>query len=256
MGKHFVRQHENTRDAQSVWRDYINHMRTSTKADIELEDLLTSLTSLRISPNFRGNTEGFLLDWLDKIRRYEELTPKSTWFPDPMKKAMLQNAVAHLAMFKRVKLADQLEIAKGRGPLPYQDYVTLLQSVAATYDHASSSSPNRGTRLLTNIHQISDGPSEYKYESDHVSNHNDVDDSYFGSFLEANRSDFRRRPNLPKEVWQKLTRADQLVWDQMSDFGKRGVIFGLKNSNSNMQPHSPPSSSRIPINSSKPSPLT
>ena len=26
MGKHFVRQHENTRDAQSVWRDYINHM--------------------------------------------------------------------------------------------------------------------------------------------------------------------------------------------------------------------------------------
>ena len=141
MGKHFVRQHENTRDAQSVWRDYINHMRTSTKADIELEDLLTSLTSLRISPNFKGNTEGFLLDWLDKIRRYEELTPKSTWFPDPMKKAMLQNAVAHLEMFKRVKLADQLEIAKGRGPLPYQDYVTLLQSVAATYDHASSSSP-------------------------------------------------------------------------------------------------------------------
>ena len=255
MGKHFVRQHENTRDAQSVWRDYINHMRTSTKADIELEDLLTSLTSLRISPNFRGNTEGFLLDWLDKIRRYEELTPKSTWFPDPMKKAMLQNAVAHLAMFKRVKLADQLEIAKGRGPLPYQDYVTLLQSVAATYDHASSSSPNRGTRLLTNIHQITDGPSEYEYEdSDHVPNQNEVDDSYFGSFLQANRSDFRRRPNLPKEVWQKLTRADQLVWDQMSDFGKRGVIFGLRNSNSSMQ-HHPSSSSTIP-NPSTPSTFT
>jgi len=129
----------------------------------QLEDLLTSLTSLRILPNFRGNTEGFLLDWLDKIHRYEELTPKSTWLPDPMKKAMLQNAVAHLAMFKRVKLADQLEIAKGHGPLPYQDYVTLLQSVAATYDHASSSSPNRGTQLLTNIHQVSNGPSEYKY---------------------------------------------------------------------------------------------
>ena len=207
MGKHFVRQHEHTRDAQSVWRDYINHMRTSTKADIELEDLLTSITSLRISPNFKGNTEGFLLDWLDKIRRYEELTPKSTWFPDPMKKAMLQNAVAHLELFKRVKLSDQLEIAKGRGPLPYQDYVTLLQSVAATYDHASSSSPNRSTRLLTNIHEISDGPKEYEYESDPISNNDNIDDSYFGSFLEANRTDFRRRPSLPKEVWQKLTRA-------------------------------------------------
>ena len=43
MGKHFVRQHEHSRDAQSVWRDYINHMRTSTNADIELEGLLTSL---------------------------------------------------------------------------------------------------------------------------------------------------------------------------------------------------------------------
>ena len=41
----------------------------------------------------------------------------------------------------------------------------------------------------------------------------------------------------------------------MSDFGKRGVIFGLKNSHSNMQPHSSPSSSTIPLNSSKPSPL-
>ena len=157
-------------------------------------------------------------------------------------------------MFKQVKLADQLEIAKGRGPLPYQDYVTLLQSVAATYDHASSSSPNRGTRLLTNIHQISDGPSEYE-DTDHVSNHNEVDDSYFGSFLEANRSDFRRRPNLPKEVWQKLNRADQLVWDQMSDFGKRGVIFGLRNSNSSMKPSPPSSSSTIP-NPSTPSTFT
>ena len=56
----------------------MNHMRTSTKADIELEDLLTALTSFRISPNFRGNTESFLLNWLSKVRRYEELTPKST----------------------------------------------------------------------------------------------------------------------------------------------------------------------------------
>ena len=80
--------------------------------------------------------------------------------------------------------------------------------------------------------------------------------SYFGSFLEANQSDFRRRPNLPKEVWQKLTRADQLVWDQMSDFGKRSVIFGLRNSNSSMQPHPSPSPSSTIPNPSKPSTST
>ena len=117
-------------------------------------------------------------------------------------------------MFKRVKL---LEIAKGRGPLPYQEYVILLQSVAATYDHASSLSPHRGTRLLTNIHEISDGPTEYEYESDPITYTFDMDDTYFGSFLEENYTNFRRRPSLPKEVWRKLTRANQLVWDQSSD---------------------------------------
>ena len=151
-------------------------MRTSIKADIELEYLLTSLTSLRISPNFKGNTEGFTLYWLDKIRRYEELTSKSTWFLDPMKEAMLQNAVAHLELFERVKLADQLEITKGCGPLPYQDYVTLLLSVAATYDHASILSP---LRLLTNIHKVSDGTTEYEYEDEPDFNYDITGDSCF-----------------------------------------------------------------------------
>ena len=177
-------------------------MRTSTKADIELEDLLTALTSYRVSPNFRGNTEGFLLNWLDKVRHYEELTPKSTWFPDPMKKAMLQNAVAHLEIFKRVKMADQLEVAKGRGPLPYQDYVTLLQSIAASYNHAITPSPNRGSMLLTNIHEFNDGGyTEYEFEGGN--NDAEIDESYFGSYpaIDINASNFRIPPSLPKEVW-------------------------------------------------------
>lgn len=67
MGKNFVREHENTRNAQSVYCVFTNHVQTSTKAVIELEDLLAALTSLRISPNFKGSTEGFLIDWLDKV---------------------------------------------------------------------------------------------------------------------------------------------------------------------------------------------
>ena len=103
---------------------------------------------------------------------------------------MLQNTVAHLKLFKRVKLADQLEIANGRGPLPYQDYATLLQSDTATYDHDSSSSPHRGTCLLTNIHDTCEGPKEYEYEPNPVSHDVDINDCYFGSFLEANSTNF------------------------------------------------------------------
>ena len=125
----------------------------------------------------------------------------------------------------------------------------MLQSVAATYDHASSSSPHRGTRLLTNIHEVSDGLTEYEYEHDPILNDGDIDDSYFGSFLEANSSNFRKRPSLPKEVWQKLSRADQLFWGQISDTGKWILILGLKTFSSNKKLPT----STMPIDSLKPS---
>ena len=44
--RHYVRLHENTRDAQAVWRGYVSYMRSSTRADIEIKHLMTSLTSL------------------------------------------------------------------------------------------------------------------------------------------------------------------------------------------------------------------
>ena len=46
----------------------------------------------------------------------------------------------------------------------------------------------------------SENETEYEYESDPITNTIDMDDTYFGSFLEANRTNFRRRPSLPKEV--------------------------------------------------------
>jgi hypothetical protein len=134
MGKHFVRLHEGTRDAQAVWRDYLTYMRSSTRADMEIEDLLRNLTSLRLTTNTKGSTQQFVLDWLDKLRIYEDLTPTSSCFPDTMKKAMLQNAIDGVKVFKDVKTAEQLDIAKGQGPLTYQAYAMLVQQVAASYD--------------------------------------------------------------------------------------------------------------------------
>jgi len=46
-GQNFVHAHEATADAQAVWRDYSSYMRTSTRADMELEDLLYLITSAR-----------------------------------------------------------------------------------------------------------------------------------------------------------------------------------------------------------------
>ncbi len=118
MGKHYVRLHENTQDAQAVWRDYTTYMRSSTRADIEIEDLMTNLTSLCLTPGTKGSTQQFVLDWLDELCIHEDLTPNSAHFPDIMKKAMLQNALKGLKIFRDVKTAEQLEVAKGQGPIP------------------------------------------------------------------------------------------------------------------------------------------
>jgi hypothetical protein len=101
MGKHFVRTHDIQRDAQSVWKDYLNYMRTSTKADMEIEDLMTVITSFRMTSAYRGTAQRFVVEWLDKIRKYEDLTPKTAHFPDVMKKAMLQNALNDIKAFFR-----------------------------------------------------------------------------------------------------------------------------------------------------------
>ena len=44
-GKHYTRVHKTRKDAQSVWRDYVAYMSTSTKADLEIEGLVQKITS-------------------------------------------------------------------------------------------------------------------------------------------------------------------------------------------------------------------
>lgn len=89
MGSFYVRQQGDTMNAQLVWTNYIQCMCTSTRADCELEDLMTSLTSLRITPSYKGTTLKFIVDWFEKLRQYEAMTPQSSHFPEPIKKNML-----------------------------------------------------------------------------------------------------------------------------------------------------------------------
>ncbi len=205
MGKHYVRLHENTRDAHAVWRDYINYMRSSTRADIEIEDLMTSLTSLRITPSTRGSTQQFVLDWLDKLRIYEDLTPTSPHFPDIMKKAKLQNALNGLKIFRDVKTSEQLEVAKGQGPISYQAYALLIQQVAASYDKTlepTNRRPPAGTRQVNATER-----DDHNWFDD--SNYETADcedtDNCFGSMSinatqqqKKTQNSFKKRPSLPK----------------------------------------------------------
>ena len=60
MGTHYVAVHEDDRDAQLVWKDYSTYMKTSTRTDMQIEELMSCLTSWRLSQNYQGKK--FLID--------------------------------------------------------------------------------------------------------------------------------------------------------------------------------------------------
>ena len=80
---------------------------------------MSSLTSLRLSQNYRGTTKQFLIDWLDIMIQYEKLTPLEAHFTTTLKKSMLQNAVQECKAFKQVKTQEQIEVSRGSGTLVF-----------------------------------------------------------------------------------------------------------------------------------------
>ena len=68
MGKTIVRKHLNTTDAQGVWRELCEHMRTSSKGASEKKRLTQYVTNTVLDDNFKGTTEQFVLHSNEKFR--------------------------------------------------------------------------------------------------------------------------------------------------------------------------------------------
>ena len=230
MGAHYVAVHEDDRDAQLVWKDYSTYMKTSTSADMQIEELMSSLTSLRLSQNYRGTTQKFLIDWLDKMMQYEKLTPLEAHFPPTVKKAMLQNAVQEFKAFKQVKTQEQIEIARGSGPLIFNQYVSLLLNVSSAYDKKFELAPTTTQKRLVNMQQ-QDQIYLYEYEEeDNYAWDTQMDDQYFGSYMiqASDRVNRKFRPSLPRSLWDILSKSDQSGWDTISIKGKWDIIKHLR----------------------------
>jgi len=245
-GIHFVRTHSITKDAQSIWREYSNYMNTSTKADLEIQRLMSSITSKRLTTNYRGTTTKFILDWLDDVRRYEEMTPIRSHFPEPMKKAMLQNAINEIKTFADIKTSEEFDIAKGNKPFPYKEYSTLIQRVATNFDEKLiQTQRSRYPRSVNDHHLVTPD-----YDYDDYNNNDDPNDVYydsqvqdieehFGSFSVNETFQRRgpRRPSLHRDTWQRLSQSDKDTWDRVSDEGKRSIIFMHKNASTPSPQH-------------------
>jgi hypothetical protein len=105
QGQSCVRKFATTSDAQSIYRDVVEHNLKSTKASISAGKSLAYVTCTTIGEgsDWRGTTEAFIHHWQDQVRLYETLVNPDECFSSAHKKNMLQNAVRNVSELAIVK---------------------------------------------------------------------------------------------------------------------------------------------------------
>ena len=100
MGKTIVRRHLANTDAQSIWKELSEHMRTSSKGASEKRRLTQYVTNTVLDDNFKGTTEQFVLHFNEKFRQLEEISEDSEKLPPTVKLTLLSGASMILGLLK------------------------------------------------------------------------------------------------------------------------------------------------------------
>ena len=129
MGKTIVRKYVHTTDAQSVWKDFPEHMKSSSKGASEKRRLTQYVTNTVLDDNYKGTTEQFV-HFNEQFWQLEEISEESEHFPPQIKLQLLQNAVRPINDLRIVATLDEFQfITTGYGrssSLKYQIYYDLL----------------------------------------------------------------------------------------------------------------------------------
>ena len=130
MGKTIVRRHLANTDAQAVWKELSEHMRTSSKGASEKRRLSQYVTNTVLDDNFKGTTEQFVLHFNEQFRQLEEISEDSERLPPTVKLTLLQTAVRSINDLRIVETLDEFQsTTHGHGTstsLSYDTYYDLL----------------------------------------------------------------------------------------------------------------------------------
>ena len=138
MGKTIVRRHLANTDAQSVWKELSEHMRTSSKGASEKRRLTQYVTNTVLDDNFKGTTEQFVLHFNEQFRQFDEISEDSAKLPPTVKLTLLQTAVRSINDLRIVETLDEFQSTTyGHGSstsLSYDTYYDLLINACVRYD--------------------------------------------------------------------------------------------------------------------------
>ena len=155
MGKTIVRKYVHTTDAQSVWKDFQEHMKSSSKGASEKRRLTQYFTNTVLDDNYKGTTEQFVLHFNEQFRQLEEIYEESVHFPPQIKLQLLQNAVIPINDLRIVETLDEFQsITTGYGrstSLKYQTYYDLLINACVRYDRTKKANIARRGHIYQTI---------------------------------------------------------------------------------------------------------
>ena len=138
MGKTIVRRHLANTDAQSVWKELSEHMRTSSKGASEKRRLTQYVTNTVLDDNFKGTTEQFVLHFNEQFRQLDEISEDTEKLPSTVKLTLLQTAVRSVNDLRIVETLDEFQTTTyGHGSytsLSYDTYYDQLINACVRYD--------------------------------------------------------------------------------------------------------------------------
>ena len=138
MGKTIVRRHLASTDAQAVWKELSEHMKTSSKGASEKRRLTQYVTNTVLDDNFKGTTEQFVLHFNEQFRQLEEISEDDERLPSLVKLTLLQTAVRSINDLRIVETLDEFQsTTNGHGSstsLSFDTYYDRLINACVRYD--------------------------------------------------------------------------------------------------------------------------
>ena len=125
MGKTLVRRHLAYTDAQAVWKELSEHMRTSSKGASEKRRLTQYVANVVLDDNFKGTTEQFVVHFNEQFKQLEEISEDDERLPPTVKLTLLQTAVRSINNLRILETLDEFQsITHGHGSSTSLSYDT------------------------------------------------------------------------------------------------------------------------------------
>jgi hypothetical protein len=116
-GKVIVCSHDSDRNAQLIYSEFLQVMTQSTEALMDYGELLSYLTTAKLSDvSWCGTTKAFVLNWIDELRLFHKLTPMVDRLSENTQRTLLQNAVIGLNALRQVQINSDLQKAIRKEP--------------------------------------------------------------------------------------------------------------------------------------------